>query len=197
MATADASGITCLLHAWSTGDGAALEQLMPLVYRELRRTAKRHMAHEQADHILQSGDLVNEVYLHLLRMERISWKDRAHFYAVCAQLMRRILIDNARSRLSVKHGGELRRVPLNETLIGVPDAADDQDELLAIDQALRELATLDQRKSKVLELRIFGGFSVKETAKILAISEDTVTRDCLFAKHWLLRQLHGTHFDGK
>lgn len=189
---ADASGITCLLHAWSTGDGVALEQLMPLVYRELRRTAKRYMARQPSDHTLQSGDLVNEVYLRLLRMKQIAWQDRAHFYAVCAQMMRLILIDNARARLTAKRGGDLRRVTFDDAFM----AADEQDQLLAVDQALRELAALDQRKSKVLELRIFGGFSVKETADILSVSEDTITRDCMFAKLWLLRRLKGAHAYG-
>lgn len=166
---------------------------MPLVYRELRRTAKQYMSRQHPEQILQSGDLVNEVYLRLLRIENIPWQDRTHFYAVCAQMMRRILIDNTRARLSTKRGGDLRRVPLDDMLVAI----DDQDELLAIDQALRELAALDERKSKVLELRIFGGFSVKETADILSISEDTVARDYVFAKLWLLRQLNGTHAHGK
>lgn len=193
MATADLSGITGLLYAWNTGDGFALEQLMPLVYRELLRTAKRYMVRQRSDHILQSGDLVNEVYLRLLRMQQIDWQDRGHFYAVCAQTMRLILIDTARAQLCQKRGGNHQDVSLHDT----HGAVEGPDGLLIIDQALRDLATFDQRKSEVLELRIFGGFSVKETAGILGVSEDTVTRDCQFAKLWLLRQLNGTRSNAK
>lgn len=193
MATADASGITCLLHAWTTGDSFALDQLMPLVYRELRRTARRHMAHQRPNHVLQSGDLVNEVYLRLLHMEKVGWQNRSHFYAVCAQMMRLILIDSARAQQSLKRGGNLQSVPLDGALAAI----DDLDEFLVVDLALRDLASFDLRKSQVLELRIFGGFSVKETAEILKVSEDTVTRDCQFAKLWLLRQLDGKKANAK
>ncbi len=193
MATADASGITCLLHAWTTGDSFALDQLMPLVYRELRRTARRHMAHQRPNHVLQSGDLVNEVYLRLLHMEKVGWQNRSHFYAVCAQMMRLILIDSARAQQSLKRGGNLQSVPLDGELAAI----DDLDEFLVVDLALRDLASFDLRKSQVLELRIFGGFSVKETAEILKVSEDTVTRDCQFAKLWLLRQLDGKKANAK
>lgn len=189
MSARDPNDITGLLHAWTEGESAALDRLIPLIYGELRCRAKRYMAHEKPGHALQSGDLVNEVYLHLLRLNVVAWRDRTHFFATCAQLMRRILIDAARSQLSKKRGGDFHHVSLVDDIA----APGGQDDLLALDQALRDLAEIDPRKSKIVELRIFGGLSVKETAQFLHISEDTVTRDCIFAKHWLLRQLQGQH----
>ena len=193
MATADASTITCLLHAWTTGDNFALDELMPMVYRELRRTARRYMSRQRPNHVLQSGDLVNEVYLRLLHMEKVGWENRSHFYAICAKMMRLILIDSARAQLSLKRGGNFQSVSLDGSIATI----DDLEEFLTVDLALRDLAVFDPRKSQVLELRIFGGFSVKETAEILSVSEDTVTRDCQFAKLWLLRQLDGKKANAK
>jgi len=180
--------ITLLLRAWSQGEDQALEELTPLVYRELYRLAQSQMAREKPGHVLQNTALVNEFYLRLSKLRGIDWQDRTHFFAMSARLMRRILTDVARSRLYQKRGGAVQHVPLNEALVSgrTPEV-----DLLALDRALEDLAAIDERKSRVVELRFFGGLSVEETAEALGISEDTVKRDWKFAKHWLLCALSG------
>jgi RNA polymerase sigma-70 factor, ECF subfamily len=178
--------VTQLLKAWTTGDERALEKLTPLVYEQLRRIAQHHMAGQRPGHILQTTALVNEVYLQLLDCGQMNWQDRAHFFAMSAQLMRRILIDFARSRGSQKRGGDVLHVSLDEA----PSVCKEPDpNLLALDDALKALAIVDERKSKVVELRFFGGLSVEETAAVLKVSPETVMRDWRLAKLWLLREL--------
>jgi RNA polymerase sigma-70 factor, ECF subfamily len=187
MHRAPAGEITILLQAWSAGDSQALDELTPLVYRDLHVAAQRCMARERYGHLLQSTALVNEVYLRLTRLEPVAWEDRDHFYAFCSQAMRHILVDHARSELSVKRGGESNRVQLDEA--SGPSHEINVD-LLALDESLKRLCALDERKSRVVELRFFGGLSVKETASVLRVSEDTVERDWRFAKDWLLSKLN-------
>jgi RNA polymerase sigma-70 factor (ECF subfamily) len=192
MGTSPSRDITQLLRAWGSGDEQALERLTPLVYDELRRAAKRHMARERDGHTLQTTALINEVYLRLVNLDDVSWQDRAHFFAICARLMRRILTDYARSRGYLKRGGDARRVTLDEALLVSADFSVD---LLALEGALTKLCEVDSRKSSVVELRFFGGLSLKETAEALKISTDTVTRDWNLAKAWLLREMEGEHRD--
>jgi RNA polymerase sigma factor (TIGR02999 family) len=193
MNTAPVGQITTLLQAWGQGNSQALAELTPLVYQELYLAARRCMAHEKPGHILQNTALVNEVYLRLAKMESASWQDRNHFFAFCAQAMRHILVDHARSGLSVKRGKDLNRVPIEEASGLYQEVSVD---LLALNQALEHLSRLDDRKSRVVELRFFGGLSVKETAEVLGISEDTVVRDWKFANDWLLSKLDGIHRNG-
>ena len=178
--------ITELLLAWNEGDEQALDRLMPLVHDELHRLAHRYMAGERLDHPLQTTALVNEAYLRLVDSSRVCWQNRAHFFAVSAQLMRRILVDFARARQKIKRGGDAVRVTFDETLSisHQPNAA-----LIALDDALKALAAFDERKSRVVELRFFGGLSVEETAEVLKVSSITVMRDWAMAKAWLLREL--------
>jgi RNA polymerase sigma factor (TIGR02999 family) len=178
--------VTHLLKAWSTGDEQALEKLTPLVYDQLHRIAQRCMAGERSGHTLQTTALVNEVYLQLVDCQKIDWKDRAHFFAVSAHLMRRILVDFARSRGYQKRGGGTPNLSLDEapSVSNEPDA-----NLVALDDALNALAAVDGRKSKVVELRFFGGLSIEETAEVLRVSVETVVRDWRLAKVWLLREL--------
>jgi len=178
--------VTALLIEWRAGDRAAIDKLLPLVHGELRRLAKRHMAGERADHILQATALVNEVYLRLIDIQRVQWQDRAHFFAMAARLMRRVLVDFARGRMNQKRGGALHRVTLDENLMVTSESPED---LIAIDGALRALASQYERKSQVVELRFFGGLSVEDTAEVLQISQETVMRDWKFAKNWLMREL--------
>ena len=178
--------VTALLIDWRAGDAGAVERLIPLVHGELRRIAKRHMAGERQDHLLQATALVNEVYLRLIDIRRVQWQDRAHFFAVAARLMRRVLVDFARAEKNQKRGGALHRITFDQNL---PIASDTPDDLIAIDQALQKLAVEYERKAQVVELRFFGGLSVEETAEALKISEETVMRDWKFAKNWLLREL--------
>lgn len=180
--------VTGLLIAWGAGDESALDKLVPLVHAELHRLAHREMGRERAGHTLQTTALVNEVYLRLIDVRRVQWQDRAHFFAMSARLMRRILVDHARSRLSQKRGGATRRVSLDEALTVSPERGAD---LVALDDALKALAAVDARKSQVVELRYFGGLSVDETAESLHVSPDTVLRDWSLAKVWLLRELFG------
>jgi RNA polymerase sigma-70 factor, ECF subfamily len=178
--------VTRLLKAWSTGDEEALAKLTPLVYRQLREIARRYMAGERDGHILQTTALVHEAYVRLVDCGRVNWQDRAHFFAVSAQLMRRILIDFARSRDYLKRGGAVPHISLEEA----PSVCDEPDvNLLALDDALKALAAIDERKSKVVELKFFGGLNVEETAEALRVSSDTVMRDWKLAKIWLLREL--------
>jgi len=179
------SEITQLLHSWQAGDEKALESLIPLVYDELRRRARYYMAREKEGHTLQTTALINEVYLRLVRVD-LEWQDRAHFYAVCAQIMRRILTDFARSRGYQKRGGANRAITLEEGMVISPEPAID---LVALDRALTRLGEFDGRKSKVVELRFFGGMTVQETAEVLKISPETVMRDWGMARAWLMREL--------
>ena len=184
--------ITVLLKAWASGDAAALDQLTPLVYDELRRLARRYMRNERAGNTLQTTALVNEAYLRLVDAKRVAWQDRVHFFAVSAQMMRRILVDAARARGSGKRGGQAKRVNHSSTfnLDEIPDVSSGRDrELVAIDDALNTLAEMDPRKARVIELRFFGGLSVEETAEILKISPQSVMRDWKLAKAWLTREI--------
>ena len=186
MTAPPAHEITGLLRAWSGGDQEALERLTPLVYAELHQTAQRYLARERPSRTLQTTALINEVYLRLIDFKEMSWQDRAHFFAVCARMMRRILTDFARSRRYLKRGGEVRQIPFDDGLYVTGEPAS---ELVALDDALKGLAEVDGRKSQVVELRFFGGLSVKETAEVLRVSEETVKRDWRLAKLWLLREM--------
>lgn len=180
--------VTDLLVAWRQGDEEALRQLVPLVHGELRRLARRQMGRERVAHTLQTTALVNEAYLRLVRLDRMRWQDRTHFFAMAARLMRRILVDHARAHGYEKRGGGLRPVPIDEALaVGV---APDMD-LVALDAALERLATVDPRKARVVELRFFGGLTVAEAADALSVSVETIARDWRLAKVWLLRELGG------
>ena len=186
MIHASREEVTGLLLAWSGGDQAALEKLMPLVYAELHRLAKRYMGHEQAGHTLQTSALVNEAYLRLVDAHGVRWQNRAHFFAVSAQIMRRILVDFARARQNLKRGGGARQVTLDEGLIVSPESGAD---LLALDEALEKLAVLNPRQSKVVELRYFGGLSEAEAAEALNVSPRTIRHDWSLARAWLYREL--------
>ena len=178
--------VTRLLKAWGGGDEQALEKLTPLVYRQLHQIAQRYMGRERSGHTLQTTALVNEAYLRLVDCGQVNWQDRAHFLAVSAKLMRRILIDFARSRGYLKRGGAAPHISLEEA----PSLCDEPDvNLVALDDALKALAAVDERKSKVVELKFFGGLNVEETAEVLRVSSDTVMRDWKMAKIWLLREL--------
>jgi RNA polymerase sigma-70 factor, ECF subfamily len=183
-----AGEVTKLLQAWSGGNGEALAKLTPLVYAELRRAAHRYMARERKGHSLQTTALVNEVYLRLVDIRKVTWQDRAHFLAVCARLMRRVLTDFARSRAYQKRGGGSPGVALDEALLVSRQPSAD---LIALDDGLKTLAAFDRRKSQVVELRFFGGLSVEETAEVLKVSPETVKRDWKLAKAWLLDELRG------
>ena len=178
--------ITEMLLAWNAGDELALERLVPIIYAELRRLAHHFMNQERGGHLLQTTALVNEAYLKLIDSSRVEWQNRAHFFAVSAQLMRRVLIDFARSRNFQKRGGGGRQVSLAEAILVPHEKGRD---LIALDEALKALAAIDKRKSEVVELRFFGGLSVEETAEALKVSPDTVMRDWRLAKSWLLREL--------
>jgi RNA polymerase sigma-70 factor (ECF subfamily) len=180
--------VTRLLLAWSGGDESAIEQLVPVVYQELRRLAHRCLNRERPDHTLQATALVHEAYVRLVDSKQADWKDRAHFFAVCARLMRHILVDAARSRRALKRGSDLRVVELDEAM---PASVGPTVDLIALDDALNALAAFDDRKSQVVEMRIFGGLSAEETAGVLRISTDTVTRDMRLAASWLRRELAG------
>jgi RNA polymerase sigma factor (TIGR02999 family) len=186
MDRGESRGVTQLLLAWGEGDTAAFERLLPLVHAELRRIARRHMGHERPDHTLQATALVNEAYIKLVDVRRVRWQNRAHFFAMSARLMRRILVDFARSRRYQKRGGGAQKVSMDEALLVVEARGDD---LIALDEALDALAALDLRKGQVVEMRFFGGLSVEETAEALHVSVDTVMRDWKLAKAWLSRKL--------
>jgi RNA polymerase sigma factor (TIGR02999 family) len=178
--------ITRLLIDWRGGDQAALEQLIPLVHDELRRLARRHMAHERVGHTLQATALVNEAFVRLIDVRQVKWQDRAHFFAMSSRLMRRVLVDFARSKGYQKRGGGAQKVSLDEALVVAREPGED---LVALDDALNALAAFDARKAQVVEMRFFGGLSVEETAEALNVSVDTVMRDWKLAKAWLLREL--------
>jgi RNA polymerase sigma factor (TIGR02999 family) len=186
LAAAPPVEITRLLLAWGQGDTGALEQLVPVVYSELHRLARCHMRGERSSHTLQTTALVNEAYLRLVDARRVRWRDRAHFYAMASRLMRRILVDAARTRRAKKRGAGAVRVSIDGALAL---AVDDTIDLPALDEALQALSALDDRKGQVVELRFFGGLTLAETAAVLQVSEDTVQRDWNFARTWLKRRL--------
>ena len=181
-----AGDVTALLLAWGWGDGQAFERLVPLVQHELRQIARKHMAGERAGHSLQPTALVNEAYLRLIDLERVKWQNRTHFFAMASRMMRRVLVDAARARGYQKRGGGARRVTFIESraLAKQPEY-----DVIALDDALQALEALDARKVRVVEMRFFGGLSVKETAEALGVSRDTVMRDWQFSKDWLRRQV--------
>jgi len=178
--------ITQLLRSWSQGDEGAIEKLMPLVYDELHRMARRYMSSEKPGHTLQATALVNEAYLRLVEASQATWQNRTHFFAVSAQVMRRILVDWARSRQAAKRGNDVPALELDEAF-AVPMQTGSN--LVAVDDALTALALVDPRKSQIVELRFFGGLTVEETAEVLKISQETVHRDWKLAKSWLRREL--------
>jgi len=178
--------VSQLLRAWSSGDEAALQTLIPLVYEELHRIARRYMGREREGHTLQTSALVNEAYLRLVDWKNVEWQNRAHFFAVSAQMMRRILVDFARDRRYLKRGGGALQVSLAEAAGMTSQRGTD---LVALDDALNSLAVMDKRKSQVVEWRCFGGLSVEETAEVLKVSPETIMRDWRLAKVWLLREL--------
>ena len=192
----DVGGISKLLRSWSDGDQGALEKLAPIVYDELRRLARRYMKRERPGHSLQATALVNEAYMRLVDYQRMQWQNRAHFFAVSTQLMRRILVEHAR-RHNLKRGGGVQHISLEEAAVmggdrGCPPGPD----LVALDDALNALARLDARKVQVVEMRFFSGLSVEETAEVLKVSPVTVMRDWSTAKAWLYRELTGGTGDG-
>ena len=178
--------VTILLKAWNEGDPLAPEKLAPLIYAELRRLARRSMRRENPQHTLETGALINEAYMRLADWKNAKWENRAHFYGVAAQIMRRVLVDHARAHAYQKRGGGARPVSLDEAIVASPDRAPD---LIALDEALERLAKQDPRKGKVVELRFFGGLSVEETAAVLNVSPFTVIRDWNFVKAWLSKEL--------
>jgi len=186
MSTPSPQQMTQLLQAWGQGEDEALEKLIPLVHQELRRLARRYMFGERAGHTLQATALVNEAYVKLLGCQEVAWQNRAHFFAISAQVMRRILVDSARARGYQKRGGGIPKVTLDECLIGPKEKGTD---LVALDDALKALAAVDPRKGRVVELRFFGGLSAQETATVLKVSPDTVLRDWRLAKAWLAREM--------
>ena len=186
MAPAERGDLTGLLAAWSDGDASSLDRLIPVVYNELRRMAARYLRRERGDHTLQATALVHEAFLKLVDQRHVRWQNRAHFFAIAARLMRRVLVDHARERRYQKRGGDAQRVSLDEGLAIGPGQDED---LVALDEALSALGEVDPRKSRVVELRFFGGLSVEETAEALEVSPETVRRDWRLAKSWLLRRL--------
>jgi RNA polymerase sigma factor (TIGR02999 family) len=182
----DSGDISRLLVAWNGGDEKALEDLIPIVYPELRRIARIHLAHRTPNDTLESAALVNEAYLKLVRSNGVPCHNREHFFAVCAQMIRRILVDHVRNRRNAKRGGKLVHVPLDDALLGTRAHGVD---ILALDEALTSLAKVDARKVRVVEMRFFGGLSVEETSKVLGVSPETVMRDWNFAKAWLVSRL--------
>jgi RNA polymerase sigma-70 factor, ECF subfamily len=180
--------LTVLLKAWSAGDQRALDELAPRVFKELHRRAVRQMAGERPGHTLQATALINEAYVRLIDWKGVQWQNRAHFFAVCAQFMRRILVDMARAKRGLKRGGNAEETNLDEAVVFRPQRARD---LVQLDEALTELEKIDSRKSRVVELRFFGGLSVEETALILQLSERSVLREWNLAKAWLYREIRG------
>jgi RNA polymerase sigma-70 factor (ECF subfamily) len=174
--------VTLLLRKWSEGDDSALEQLTPLVYDELHRLAHQHMRREQAGHILQTSALINEAYVRLVDQAHTPWQDRAHFFGIAARLMRQILVDEARKRNSAKRGGSMVQVPLDDIATLAQEQAGN---VIALDDALKQLEASDERQSKIVELRFFGGLSIEETADVLKVSPGTVMREWTFARSWL------------
>ena len=189
MPIAASHEVTQLLMAWNDGDQTALERLIPLVHAELHRIARRYMSNERAGHTLQTSALINEAYLRLIDAQQVRWQNRAHFFGIAAQLMRRVLVDFARSRGYKKRGGGAVQVSLDETMVITKERGED---LVALDEALSALSELDERKGRVVEMRFFGGLSEKEIAEALTVSQETVRRDWRLAKSWLRRRLSET-----
>jgi RNA polymerase sigma factor (TIGR02999 family) len=179
--------VTQLLIDWGNGDKAALDRLIPLVYDELRRLARHYMKRERAGLTLQTTALVNEAYLRLVDQRNVHWQNRTHFFAISAQLMRRILIDHARKRHNARRGGDVRKVSLDQAAVV---SRDNDAELIALDDALKSLEAMDQRKSKIVELRFFAGLNIEDTAEVLGISPATVQREWSVAKAWLYREIN-------
>ncbi len=186
--TSSPPDVTRLLVAWGDGDTVALDQLMPLVYEELHRLAHKCMSRERPGHTLQTSGLVNEAYLRLVNQNHVHWQNRAHFFGIAAQLMRRILVDYARKRRYAKRGGDARHVLLDDAMIVSEERAAD---VVALDDALNSLAEIDPRKSHIVELRFFGGLSIEETAEVLKVSPGTIMREWTLAKAWLRREMMG------
>jgi RNA polymerase sigma factor (TIGR02999 family) len=184
--TPSSNDVTQLLVAWGNGDQAALEQLMPLVYSELHRLAHRHIKKERPGHTLQTSALLNEAFVRLVDQKDVHWQSQAHFFSLAAQMMRRILVDYARKRQFAKRGGKNLQVSLHEELIATKQKSAD---VVCLDDALTELAMIDERKSRVVELKFFGGCSIEETAEVLGVSPGTVMRDWTLAKAWLRRTM--------
>jgi RNA polymerase sigma factor (TIGR02999 family) len=187
--TASPQDVTQLLVAWGNGNQAARDELMPLVYEELRHLAHRYMGRERAGHTLQTSALVNEAYLRLIDQKEVHWQNRAHFFGIAAQMMRRILVDYARKRRFGKRGGDGQTVPLEEAMMVSESRVAG---VVALDDALKSLSELDGRKSQIVELRFFGGLSIEETAEVLNVSPGTVMRDWTLAKAWLRREMTAT-----
>jgi RNA polymerase sigma factor (TIGR02999 family) len=191
MGSGESAKITGLLKAWGNGDEAALQELIPLVYRELRELASHYRRRAGAGDTLQTTALVNEAYLRLVEIDGVDWRDRIHFFAISANVMRRILIDVARAQVAEKRGGPARAIIVPDWNEIPSPAADSAEELLALDEALTRLIEMDGRRGKLVELRVFGGLSVEETAEVLGVSSITVMRDWRVAKAWLARELRG------
>jgi RNA polymerase sigma-70 factor (ECF subfamily) len=194
MAAPSIQQVTELLQAWSQGQDAALDELLPVVHQELRRLARRYMFAERPGHTLQTTALVNEAYLRLVNSRQVNWQNRAHFFAISAQLMRRILVDSARAHRGAQRGGGIPKVTLDEALIGPQEKGQD---LVALDDALKTLSGVDPRKSRVVELRFFGGLSTEEIAEVLKVHPNTVLRDWRLAKMWLQREISKVESEGR
>ena len=186
MTDAQTHEVTQLLIDWSNGDHAALDKLIPVVDEELRRLAHRYMSRERADHTLQTTALVNEAFVRLVNRKNVQWQNRAHFFGIAAQLMRTILVDHARSHASAKRGGGAYKLELDEALVVSKQKAS---EVIALDEALKQLALIDSQQSRIVELRFFGGLTVEETAEVLHLSPATIKREWSTAKAWLYREL--------
>jgi RNA polymerase sigma factor (TIGR02999 family) len=193
MGDPEANEVTELLLAWSAGDQEALDELMPIVYQELHRLAHFQLAKERKGHTLQTTALVNEAYLKLIDQKKVQWQNRSHFFAIAATVMRRILVDYARSRQNTKLRNGASVLPLNEALIVSPERVK---ETILLDEALTTLSKQDERKARIVELRFFAGFSIEETAELLGVSPGTVMKDWTLAKAWLQREMHGSRSDG-
>jgi RNA polymerase sigma factor (TIGR02999 family) len=187
--TVTADNVTLLLRKWSEGDESALEELTPLVYDELHRLAHQHMRREQAGHILQTSALINEAYLRLVDQGTTAWENRGHFFGIAARLMRQILVDEARKRNSAKRGGTMVHVPLDN--VGTL-AQEQAGNVIALDDALKNLESIDERQTNIVELRFFGGLSIEETARVLKVSPGTVMREWTFARAWLKSQMENS-----
>ena len=186
MTEARTHGVTQLLIAWSNGDQSAFDRLMPLIDEELRRLAHRYMSRERAGHTLQTTALVNEAFLRLVNRKNLQWQNRAHFFGLAAQVMRTILVDHARSHASAKRGGGARNLELDEAIVISQQKAS---EVIALDEALKQLALIDPRQSRIVELRFFGGLTVEEAAEVLHVSPVTIKREWSTAKAWLYHEL--------
>jgi RNA polymerase sigma-70 factor (ECF subfamily) len=194
MASESRSDVTALLHAWSAGDHDAREKLWAIVFPELGRLARRYMRQERPSHTLQTGALVNEAYLRLVDWKKAEWRNRAHFFGMCARIMRQILVDHARAHGYQKRGGGRQIEPLDEAATATL-SSDRSEQFIALDEAMERLALISKRKSDVVELRFFGGLSVEETAEVLGVSRLTVIRDWNFARAWLHAEMSGTSLE--